>query len=276
MFGSKKPNSSVQPYNTFRLYTTHEFPVRYLAIPKCGCTFMKNVLWKIDFGEYYEDPKLIHKMDEKLLRCNAIGLSESDIRDEEYAFTIVRDPVDRFFSLYVDKIVGNGRKDFPPVAKLLSKNYGLNLDANSVLEHARNCWILLSWISSSLDDSAEIPKNPHWTPQAYRLGIISAFNLHLLTLDGLNSQLNILLGGLIPNLQEILDHAERNAPSLKLDKTKILSEELVGAIRSIYADDLRNYQFARTRWDQNVDGIRSSIPRASDLVSIGNSVTQTR
>jgi hypothetical protein len=119
-------------FHTSRLFTSRRYPIHYLVIPKCGCTFIKNVLWHLENDASHGNALRIHDDDNYFQRADALGLTAEQIIMREHAFTVVRNPIDRFFSLYSDKVVGKGHARFVPLRKVLVDNHGLRPDVTSV------------------------------------------------------------------------------------------------------------------------------------------------
>lgn len=76
-----------------------KYKLAYVSIPKSGCTTFKNIMHKLDNPEYeYSDnPCSIH--------MHKIKQQRLEISKDYYKFTFVRNPIDRFLSFYVNKII---------------------------------------------------------------------------------------------------------------------------------------------------------------------------
>ncbi|MEO0358853.1 MAG: sulfotransferase family 2 domain-containing protein, partial [Pseudomonadota bacterium] len=112
------PGVEVLP-KTQKLFSISRYPIRYMVTPKCGCTFIKNLMWRLEHGSFYHSPMTIHDKDETFLRAADFGLTEDQVRGEDFAFMAVRKPVDRFFSLYAEKVIGQGWQRFVPLRQVL-------------------------------------------------------------------------------------------------------------------------------------------------------------
>lgn len=250
-----------------RLFSARSYPIHYLVIPKCGCTFVKNLLWQLDQGAGHGNPIRVHDSDDQFLRASELGLSVEEISARRAVFTVLRNPVERFYSLYTDKVVGRGHARYVPLRASLVKNHGLNPDANTVEAHRENCEILIEWIARNLKTPQEIDNDPHWTPQIYRKNIFKTFDLKLLLLPQLNNQLQALLDGIVPDIGGVLKGLERNRSAVIFPKQEVLDGPLRKRINEVYGGDRKLFNAARQAWDQITPGQTSpdAFPRFSDL-----------
>lgn len=236
---------------TNQLLTTATVPLRYLVVPKCACTFVKNLIWKIDATTTSNKVNRIH--DYKFLRASDLGLTENDIAREQYAFTIIRNPIDRFFSLYCDKVVGEGHKHYIPLRKILIMKYGLMENPSSIKEHRRNCHILIRWIGLNLKTDIDFKAEAHWTPQIYRKKIMLSCDLKLLTVDDLERQLKFLMQPIIPNIGELVEsfeNFEKNKSKFNYSRQQVITKDLRKEINLIYKDDQNLYRVVKNGWSQ--------------------------
>jgi len=254
---------------THRLFTLRRYPIRYLVIPKCGCTFVKNLLWRLEHGETHPNPLRIHDADPEFLRASDLDLGEVSIRQEEYAFTVLRNPIDRFFSLYTDKVIGDGYKTFVPLRDALCE-YGLNLQAETAKDHTRNCEVMADWLKDNLANGIDLEPEAHWTPQAYRLNVIRALDLKLMVSNQMNQQVEVLLSDLVPDLKESTSSLEMNRSRKPFEKGEIITQDLRKRVNSIYAEDRELFQKARDGWNSrkgraNIKAGHYKIPRYSEI-----------
>ena len=169
-----------------RLFAVQTPRVLYLSIPKCGCTFVKNVLWFLENGSFHPTPKRVHDDDRSFKRASDLYAKFESIHLEPMAFTVVRNPIDRFMSLYFDKIIGPGQKNYVPLASLLAERRGLCLTPMTAKDHQYNFNVLIEWIQENLETAVNLPREAHWTPQMYRRNVMAAFNLKMLTVEKLS------------------------------------------------------------------------------------------
>ncbi|GFE63941.1 sulfotransferase family 2 domain-containing protein [Litoreibacter roseus] len=234
---------------TQRLFTSRAYPIHYLVIPKCGCTFVKNLLWSLEHEKPYPDPKRIHDEDAGFLRASALDLTPAQIEMRPHAFTVIRNPVDRFLSLYFDKVIGPGHQNFVNLRGVLADDHDLDLTADSPDAHRRNCHILIKWLEDNLNVPGKLENDAHWTPQHYRGNLMKTFNLKLLLLNDLNRHLTVLLQDILPDIAERLSALERNKSGGDARKRDVLDAPLRKKINVVYARDRRIFNRTRDAWD---------------------------
>jgi len=230
------------------LYTTNRHPLFYVQINKCGCTFLRNLLFYIDNNRPHPFSDRIHSFDHEFVKASAIPAEV--LTASKYVFCAVRDPIDRFLSLYFDKLcdVENQRDIW--MRKLFEAEAGLQLGADLNLEiHRANCLKALNWIGLNLDGKTEAKTNPHWQRQSVVLGRVSAFRPKLLDLDNLSQQLAQLLLPLVPDIVEVISKiTERNESIKPFSRAEIMNDELATAIHTVYPDDINLISQARRSW----------------------------
>ncbi|MBI1171617.1 hypothetical protein GC209_09460 [bacterium] len=254
-----------QQPRTESLLSCRTLPIRYLVIPKCGCTFVKNLIWRLDHGEDYANPPRIHEKTRSFARAAQFGLTVDEVRAEPYCFVVLRNPVDRFLSLYFDKVVGEGYRKFVPLRAVLRDNHGLKVEAASPAEHRANCHILIDWIEENLTRPNEIGRDPHWTPQHFRMETIRGFDMKVLPLSHLDSHLTLLLSDVVPEIASILGKLERYATNSKDKKDQILDAALKDRICQVYARDLASHERLLEVWQKISPSSAAEIPRASGI-----------
>ena len=251
-----------------RLFTISSYPIRYLVIPKCACTFTKNLLWFLENRMMHDNPRRVHDDDAQFIRASDLNLSREQLLREEYAFSVLRNPVDRFFSLYTDKVVGNGYRRYVPLRTTLASKYGLKTESLSAADHTRNCEILIDWLEENLRSEVDLPKEAHWTPQSYREGIIREFDLKILLVGQLNQQLSTLLHPLIPEIDEVLSSLEQNRSTKPFPKGEILKPSLRKKINAVYSRDRELFELTKEAWSSSSQFKgNSTAPRYSQLPS---------
>lgn len=233
---------------THKFITTRRHPIYYMAITKCGSTFLKNLFYVLDNDAVHADPDYIHDHGGDLIRADKTP--PEMIQASRFAFTVMRRPVSRFMSLYFDKIYGTGPQNFPEIRLEIAGECGLDLSPNlDAAGHRDNCEKLIDWIAKNLAGETDVAINPHWRPQSARIGTVAHLNIDLLTLDGLDWQLPLLLNGVVPELrQKMMQAKSRNKTAYPVAPEEIISPALECRINEVYADDLVRYQHITRGW----------------------------
>jgi hypothetical protein len=219
----------------YKFQISERFGFKYYQITKCGCSFAKV---------------LINHLDGRA--ANAEPIKRDWSTGGPPAFVIIRNPVDRFMSLYFDKIfrgsshIGN---------KFFSRGL-INRDALTPDDHRNNCLHALGWINSTIEGRNIEKPNFHWRPQVRRLHKISKLDVHILTLDGLSWQLPFLLRDTCPNIGSAMKYVGLQNKSPKpFATTQIVSQKLRRQISRIYAADERVYAEANRHWAEIGTGL---------------------
>ncbi|QPH52722.1 sulfotransferase family 2 domain-containing protein [Pontivivens ytuae] len=235
------------------LYTTRTYPIYYLSITKCGCTFLKSLFYALDFGEEHPDGIHLHRQEQGLIRADDIP--PETVRTSPYAFVVLRDPVTRYVSFYLDKIWGDGPTNFPEIRDRLAEDGIVDLARDLDVEgHRANVMRLLEWTSRSLAGEPEEAlvaggRYHHWRAQTGRLRRARHFPLTHLTLEGLDWQLPLLLKPVIPDLAERMEIVkERNRSPRPVPLREIADEATAAAIRARYQRDGRLHARATEVW----------------------------
>jgi len=243
--GLEKPGRGPGPGRFF--YTTRRYPLFYLQITKCGCTFLRNLLYYLDHDEIHPDSARIHAHEEDFLKADRIP--RRTLRESRYMFAVIRDPVDRFLSLYFDKLVNLENRHDVGMRTRVAKAAGLRLAPDlDLADHRENCLKTLNWFEVNLAGDAGKP-NPHWQRQSLRLKRISELEPHLLTLSGLSWQLPKILDPLIPDIAEKMDAVRvRNESRKPLSRAEIMTPEIAAAVLRVYPEDSETYVRVAARW----------------------------
>lgn len=250
-----------------RMFSTRRFPeLHYFPITKCGCTFVKNLLWRIDHGRDHEDALRIHRYNHLFPKAGQMGRAIEQIRQMPYSFVILRNPVDRFLSLYFDKVIGPGAERFVPLRRVLLEGYGLIPDPADIEEHRANCHVLLGWLDKSLNGDAELPRDTHWAPQVQHFPIIRTLNPKVMLLDDLVAKLQVFLAPLIPEIAQLLRGVERNAAPRPVSPRALMTEELREGINELYARDARAVCRVAQYWEREKPATGRDFPRFNQVV----------
>ncbi len=230
------------------LLTTDRYPVFYLQITKCGCTYLRNLLYMLDHGTAHPDSRRVHAHNGDFFKADLIP--EAILKSSPALFAVIRDPVDRFLSLYFDKIANAQNEADSGMRKRVTRAAGLDPNVGTDLAgHRLNCLKTVNWFGRNLDTGEEGKPNPHWQRQSVRLRKISGLDPQLLTLDGLSWQLPLVLGSVVPDIREKMEAVRTRNTSKKLfSRSEILSDDLKAAIRNVYANDQARFERVSAKW----------------------------
>lgn len=228
--------------------TTTRYPLFYLQITKCGCTFLRNLIYYLDHDALHPDSGRIHAHNDDFVGAHRIP--RWYLKRSPYLFTVVRDPIDRFLSLYFDKIGNLDNPHDTGMRKRVSSAAELDLRADLDIEgHRENCLKTLAWFKINLAGQTPGKPNPHWQHQAVRLNHVKGLNPRLLTLDGLSWQLPILLAPIIPDIQSKMDAVTiRNKSKRLFSRAEFLTPEIKAAVHEIYSEDAATHKQAQLDW----------------------------
>lgn len=140
----------------------------YLNMPKSGCTTIKNHLNFIETGKWLPDPLTIHKKKNGLLKSKyKEDQDEIDGRlQNSFTFTFVRNPANRIYSLYCEKIRTNGKYSFPRITEYLKSNYSYKENkALSLKQERQNYLSFLIFVDDNIKRKTDFRLDPHWLPQ---------------------------------------------------------------------------------------------------------------
>jgi Sulfotransferase family len=244
------------------LFTTRRYPIYYLSITKCGCTYLQNLFYHLDHDALHHDPTNIHDYRGDMVR--ATDVSDEEILASDYGFVVVRDPVERFMSVYFDKVWDDASEDFPQLRQILKEDEGIVTGPSVTLEqHRENCAKFVEWVDRNLAKQTDFPPNPHWVRQGWRQRYARMFRLHGLTLDGLDWQLPRFLEGAVPDIAEHMKAVTvRNTTFRPFATEEILTPDLRAGINRLYAVDRKTYDRIASAWKQIGDGVEGAkVPR---------------
>jgi len=230
------------------LFTTNKYPVYYLQITKCGSSYMRNLIYHLDHGTAHPDSKNVHSYNQDFVKADLVP--RDVLRASPFLFCIVRDPVDRFLSLYFDKIANLDNEKDAAMRRRVVRKAGIELAPRMGLsDHQQNALLTINWFGRNLERGLKGKINPHWQRQKERLSRLVDLNARLVTLDGLPWQLPALLSPVIPDIAQQMDAVRIVNQSTKpFSKAQMLTPELEETIHAVYAQDLETYQMVRSEW----------------------------
>jgi hypothetical protein len=211
------------------------FGFKYHQITKCGCSFAKALINQLDG------------------RANdAAPIKDLWSSGGAPAFVIIRNPVDRFMSLYFDKIFRGPSH----IGRHFLDRGLVDRNATSITSHELNCLQSLGWINATIKRCVSAKPNYHWRPQIHRLHKVSKLNVHMLTLDGLSWQLPHLLRDTCPDIEKVMKRVGmRNQSPKPFAPAQIVSQKLRRQISRIYAADEQVYAEVNRHWAQIGTGL---------------------
>ncbi len=235
------------------LMTTSHYPLLYQQITKCGCTYLRNLIWYLEHGELHPAGDKISTDD--LAGLRAFELSDADVRANRHKFVVIRHPAQRFLSLYFDKIIGRRGGRYQKIAQTFIHSAGVNPDAGQDLAvHRNNCHNALDFIGNQLESKSYRDINWHWKPQKVRMSQVRDYDFNTLHLEGLDWQLPQVLGDIVPNIDRAMQTVtSRNASSKPVANDDILDQELRLKINGIYRTDYLMWKEVRNFWAKKQD-----------------------
>ena len=233
---------------THKFHTTRRYPIYYLAITKCGSTYLKNLFFALDHDRPHPRPEAIHDHADDLIRADFTPAWM--IRRSPYAFTVLRRPAARFLSLYFDKIYGDHPGNFADLRHDIAADAGLDLTPGlDVRAHQVNAARLVDWLEKNIAHQTDIPVNPHWRPQMRRIATVEHLGLNFLTLDGLDWQLPAYLRGVVPGLEKTMAMVRtRNAAAYPVAPDDVLTPDIEARIAEVYPEDQAKWARANRWW----------------------------
>ncbi len=229
-------------------FTTDRYPLFYLQITKCGCTFLRNLIYYLDHDQEHPHGGRIHTFEDDFIKAALVPRSQ--LQQSPYMFTVVRDPMDRFLSLYFDKIANPHNTTDVKIKKNMFKNARLKRNPRNKLGiHQHNCVQMLRWLDSNMAGETRLKINPHWQRQSARIARAGDMGLRFVTLDGLNWQLPALLSPLIPDIATKMNVVKtRNTSPKPIAKSDVVTPEIEALVSEIYAEDAAHYTQVNSEW----------------------------
>ncbi len=218
----------------------------YMVVPlKSGCTFFKNLWYYLDHGEPNLLGDYIHDDESGLIKASLEDLNE--VINSPYVFMVLRNPVNRFFSLYFDKVVNPYDPAFRWFQKEIGEGLGMKFGPDLTLEeHRANAMLLINWIEKNLETREPRYPDPHWQPQNYRYLQVRDFDPILLPLEEVDTTLPAFLGDEIPNIQEAMNAiGARNKSYKPFSNDEMRNWPLTKAIRRVYEWDFKLHNRAK-------------------------------
>ncbi len=240
----------LQDFHEF--YKLRDRPVYMAVVRKSGCTYIKNLFYYLNTGELHPLGDQIHKDEKSLLRA-----SEEDVEDilnSPYVSIVLRNPVNRFLSLYYDKIYNPYDKSIFWFREEIGLELGMNFDPDLDIEgHKKNTLILIDWIGKNIEGETEFFKDFHWRPQYWMYRRIKPFNPDIIPLELLGEALPMKIGEVVPDIREAMEAVRAKNKSPKpFSYDDIRSWPVTKRVRAVYAQDYALHKQGMRRWKSRI------------------------
>ena len=234
---SPEEHQAERNFQHANFYKLAAAPVFMATVTKCGCTFLKNLFYFLNTQELHPAGPKIHDHEATLLRASKED--HEAILESPYRFIVMRDPVDRFFSLYFEKIYGQGPHAMAWFQNEVGKKIGLDYTANLDLQgHQENAFRLAQWIEKNLNGETDQEKDFHWRRQSLKYSSVKGFDPTIITLDNLDQKLITLLNPVVPEIVQAIESVPRfNISDKPFSFAEMKTPELTELIKGIYQLD---------------------------------------
>jgi hypothetical protein len=223
--------------------------------PKAGCTMAKNFLFRMEHGYYYLNFPAIHASRNalrsirwpvpKAAKSGLLAMFGSapghpsyrvyaDYNPELFAF--VRNPLDRFISGFISKIVRRGDKNYSGLRDTLTCHHGVDLGVTA--DYKRSILKYADWLEKQ--DMKLV--DPHFRAQHFNLGQHLGLAIPNIVSLGNKPAVSEFIGRHIgkEGAAEFLSQ-KFNDTSETYPKDMFMSDELKARVKQIFAHDYRTY-----------------------------------
>ena len=221
-------------------------PIVYLNVPKSGCTTIKNILQRLDSGEFLADPLTIHSRSDLLLRAAREPDAISERLGRDVVFTFVRHPMRRSYSCFNEKIHFQGKYSFGRARTAIERNYGARFsDIPSLEQHRANfkCFLRFAW--DSFRGTNGWRRDPHWCPQSMVLRNAQKWRMldFIGRVERFDEHLSVALG--LAGISYDFDVPRMNeGPKPPFPYDDIMDDELRSMGQAFFKGDLRNFGYS--------------------------------
>jgi len=209
--------------------------IAYVVNAKAACTLSLNFLFFCNHGYSYFDFTRVHDSNFGFFRLGPEFRADmikafNDLAPE--TFTIVRDPLQRFLSGYISKVVTTYDEKYHQLRDLVTSLHGVDLSPEADL--AKSCLAFARLIGGQ-KDTRQIDR--HFRPQYLNLGFDGRFRvdtvLHLEDREALLTYFSKWIGR--EKAEWFLSQKLGETPGFP--KENFMSDELVDVVRKVYARD---------------------------------------
>jgi hypothetical protein len=212
-------------------------PLSYVLNPKAACTLALHFLFLVNHGYRYFDLAHIHFSRTALLQLHGPELDprilNKFLKLAPETFSIVRNPLRRFVSAFVQKVLTDGDPGYVSFRDLLTSRHGIDLSPEA--DPARTCLAFAKWIASH-DEPKSV--DPHFRPQHVNLAMGGRFNvdtiLRLEDRDALSAFFSKWIGA---EKAKWFLSIPFNVQKYAADE--IVTDELEDVVRTVYAEDYK-------------------------------------
>jgi hypothetical protein len=229
-----------------KLYQSQELPIiffgphrplSYVLNPKAACTLALHFLYYVNHNYRYFDLARIHFSTIALHRLQGMELDarllNTFYRLSPERFSMVRDPLRRFVSVFRDKIFVGVDSAYIEFRDVLTSNHGIDLSPEA--DPAQSCLAFARWLGGIKDQKSI---DPHFRPQHLNLAIGSRFTLDtILRLEDRDAVLAFFSKWI--GSEKAAWFLSLNLNVQTYDGSVFVSDELKQVVREIYADDYR-------------------------------------
>jgi hypothetical protein len=156
------------------IFVCEKVPLVYYNVPKCACTTIKNVMYYLDSGDWFDEPLNIHRhVSRGKALLNRMRREEllAAMASRAISFTFVRHPLKRTYSCFNEKIYYQSPHSFSKLRNgVLKKRYGIRFpqegQAYSAADHGENFRRFLAFVEQNVAGDTAVRRDPHWLPQS--------------------------------------------------------------------------------------------------------------
>lgn len=224
-----------EPHEIPIVYFGRQKPLAYVHNAKAACTSALNFLFFSNHGYAYFKPGLIHFSKFAFVCMGskfdpAVANAFNQLAPE--TFSIVRDPLQRFISGFISKIISHEDANYNDLRDLITSLHGIDLSADA--DPAQTCLAFARMIDSQRDRKLI---ERHFRPQYLNLGLDGRFRpdtiLRLEDREAVCTFFSRWMG--CDKAQRLL--SQKLGAESAYSKDKFMSNELVALVRKIYARD---------------------------------------
>ena len=238
----------IRPLTNPGVIVCRNLPLIYLNIPKCACTTIKNLLYRLDTGQVFVQPLAIHRaLRQGLLADTFVSMGEdyeSFIRHRKVSFTFVRNPLSRIYSCFNDKVFHQSPHSFDWLRKRLSNDYGIAFDdmekGYSSSEHSDNFKRFLFFVKDNISGATTAKKDAHWLPQSHIIRHYSRLmNIDVIgRVESYESGIDVVLNRIgMADRKNLITLKFNDGTPAPFSLESVVTDEIRQLVADIYADD---------------------------------------